>query len=109
MRVLDFIVDGQILTKNPSCNFDGIVPGTSGYLQARFSFSPEWNGFVKAVSFWRGKQECTPQLLRDGQTCIISADALTGKSFGVSVVGKKGNQVIYTSRVDVTQNGGGAQ
>lgn len=108
MRVLEFIVDGQILTKNPSCDFENIVSGTEGYLQAHFSFSPEWNGFVKAASFWRGNRECTPQLLEDGYTCVISADALTGSSFGVSIVGKKGTQVISTDRVEVKQKGGAA-
>lgn len=106
MRVLEFIVEGQILTKNPSCNFENLVPGTEGYLQAHFSFSPEWNGCVKAAAFWRGDQECTPQLLKDGHTCMISADALTGRSFGVSIVGKKGNQLMPTNRVVVVQNGG---
>lgn len=106
MRVLEFVVDGQILTKNPSCDFENIVSGTEGYLRAHFSFSPEWNGTVKAASFWRGKRECTPQLLKDGCSCVISADALTGSSFGVSIVGKKGEQVIYTDRVEVKQKGG---
>lgn len=106
MRVLEFIVDGQRLTKNPSCDFEGIVPGTEGYLQARFIFSPDWDGAVKAASFWRGDQECEPQLLKDGQTCMISADALKAKTFGVGIIGRKGTQIIPTNRVSVTQNGG---
>lgn len=106
MRVLEFIVDGQIITKNPLCNFDNLVPGTSGYLQARFSFSPEWNGYAKAAAFWRGDKECEPQLLKDGQTCMISADALVGRTFGVSIIGKKGKSVMSTNRVAVVQNGG---
>lgn len=107
MRVLEFIVEDQILTKNPSCDFENLVPGTEGYLQARFSFSPAWNGFVKAAAFWRGNRECEPQLLKDGYTCMISTDALEGKSFGVSVVGKQGEKVLITNRVKVNQNGGG--
>lgn len=106
MRVLEFIVSDQILTKNPSCDFDNIVPGTKGYLQALFSFSPEWNGAVKVAAFWRGNRECPPQLLRDGYTCMIPAEALTGSSFGVSILGKKGEQVIPTNRVEVKQRGG---
>lgn len=105
MRVLEFVVDGQVLTKNPSCDFENLVPGTVGYLQAHFSFSSEWDGFVKAASFWRGSRECTPQLLKDGYTCIIPSDALTGSSFGVSIVGRNGDQIIPTSRVEVKQKG----
>ena len=108
MRVLEFIVEDQILSKNPSCNFEGLVPGTEGYLQARFSFSPSWNGYVKAASFWHGNEECDPQLLRDGYTCMISSDALKGKTFGISIVGKNGNQVLSTNKILITQNGGGA-
>lgn len=106
MRVLEFVVNDQIITKSPSCDFENLVPGTEGYLYAHFTFSPEWDGAVKAASFWRGNKECTPQLLRDGHSCVISADALTGSSFGVSVVGKKGIQVITTDRVEVKQRGG---
>lgn len=29
MRTLSFIVDRQIIKKNPECDFDNIVPGTS--------------------------------------------------------------------------------
>lgn len=107
MRVLEFIVEDQIITKSTSCDFENLVPGSQGYLQARFSFSPAWNGFVKAAAFWRGNKECEPQVLKDGQTCMISADALEGKSFGVSIVGKKGDTVMFTNRVIVNQNGGG--
>lgn len=106
MRVLEFIVNGQIITKNPSCDFENLVPGTKGYLYAHFTFSHEWNGAVKAVSFWRGNKECSPQLLNDGCSCAISPDALTGSSFGVSIIGKKGDQVIPTNRVEVKQRGG---
>lgn len=108
MRVLEFIVNDQILSKNPECNFDNIVPGTTGYLKAHFSFSKEWNGAAKAASFWYGDKECTPQLLRDGCTCMISEDALKGSTFGVSLVGKRGEQVITTNRVEVKQRGGKA-
>lgn len=106
MRVLEFIVDGQILSKNPSCDFDNIVPGTEGYLKAHFTFSHEWDGVVKVVAFWRGNKECTPQILKDGQTCIVSADALKGRTFGVSILGKKDAQIITTNRAEVAQKGG---
>lgn len=106
MRVLEFIVDGQILTKNPSCDFSNIVSGTEGYLQAHFTFSPEWDGAVKVAAFWRGNLECPPQLLRDGHTCVIPSDALVGRTFGINILGKKGNQIIPTNRVEVRQKGG---
>ena len=39
MRTLKFIVDGQILRQDPTCDFSNIVPGTEGYLIAEFAFS----------------------------------------------------------------------
>ena len=40
MRTLKFIVEGQIIKQDPSCDFTNLVPGTEGYLRAEFSFSP---------------------------------------------------------------------
>ena len=51
MRVLKFDANGQKLKKESSCDFSGIVPGTSGYLKASFSFSAEWTGMVKVAEF----------------------------------------------------------
>ena len=40
MRVLNFKVSGQSLSKNG--DFSGIVAGTKGYLRLSFDFDPEW-------------------------------------------------------------------
>ena len=34
MRSLKFIVNGQIIEKDPSFDFDNLVPGSDGYLKA---------------------------------------------------------------------------
>ena len=44
MRILKFIDDGQRLTKDPSCDFSGIVRGSKNYLMAHFLLSSEWTG-----------------------------------------------------------------
>lgn len=106
MRTLKFIIDGQIIEKDPSCDFDGIVPGTNGYLQAEFSFSKEWNGMAKVAGFMTRFQEHEPQVLDDGKTCMIPASALESKRFKIYVVGKKGNVKLTTNKVSVCQNGG---
>lgn len=51
MRILKFKVENQKIYQDPSCDFTGLVKGTSGYLKAFFSFSPEWNGCKIAASF----------------------------------------------------------
>lgn len=110
MRILNFIVDKQIIKQDPNCDFGNLVPGSEGYLQARFSFSSEWNGFVKIASFYStmGK-EFEPRILKDGQTCLIPADALKREKFKVGIVGKNNhNMKMTTNLVEVKQDGGTA-
>lgn len=109
MRTLRFIVNGQIVKPDPNCDFSGLVPGTSGYLQAEFAFSEEWRNCVKVAGFYSmlGK-EYTPQLLKDGKTCMIPAEALKRKAFKMQVAGKRGEYEIKTNKVTVSQNGGNA-
>ena len=107
MRTLKFIVDKQIITKDPNCNFGGLVPGTSGYLQAEFSFSKEWKDCPKVVAFWSllGK-EYPPQVLENGKTCMIPTEALSRRSFKVQVIGKIDDFKMTTNKLTITQNGG---
>lgn len=106
MRTLKFNVDGQHIEKDPKCNFDGLVPGTEGYVQAEFSFSPEWKGMVKVAGFITRFQEHNPQILSDGNTCMIPASALEHKRFKIYIVGKNDTVKLTTNKVSVCQNGG---
>ena len=106
MRTLEFIVEDQTIKKNPACDFDGIVPGTSGYLKAKFTFSKEWNRTARVVGFWTNRKECPPQILNDGQTCMIPAEALVNKRFEFQVLGKRNDLVISTNKLEIVQNGG---
>lgn len=106
MRTLKFIVDGQIIVRDPNCNFDNLVPGSEGYLEAEFKFSKDWTDCVKVVAFWSKDKECPPQELRADRTCIIPAEALRGRSFKVQVIGKKKDFKILTNKVEVQQDGG---
>lgn len=107
MRTLRFIVEDQIIKQDPNCDFNDLVPGTKGYLQAEFVFSPEWNGFVKVATFHSimGK-EYPPQVLKDGKTCTIPVEALKRRTFKVGVIGKKNGVNMTTNKVAVSQNGG---
>lgn len=112
MRVLKFIVDGQIIRQDPNCNFEDLVPGTEGYLQCEFSFSPEWDKVVKVAGFWskdrRNIVECEPQWLEKGRTCMIPAEALKSKRFLIQVLGKHigTGAIITTNKIEVIQTGG---
>lgn len=107
MRTLKFIIDGQIIKKDPNCDFSGLVPGTEGYLNARFSFSPEWNGCAKVAAFYSNfGREHGAMVLEDGVSCKIPATALAKKTFYIRVFGKKKDFKITTNKVSVDQDGG---
>ena len=106
MRVLKFLVEGQIIRPDPSCDFSGLVPGTQGYLQAEFEFSKEWKGCLKVAEFHCLGNECPPQVLEDGKNCIIPAEALVGRNFSIKIWGKRNGFKITTDTVRVSQNGG---
>ena len=107
MRVLKFIVDKQIIKQDPNCDFSGLIPGTSEYLQAEFSFSSEWKEFTKVAAFYSilGK-EYPPQILTDGKTCVIPKEALSKKAFKIRIIGKNGESRLTTNKIEVCQKGG---
>ena len=105
MRTLEFRADAQLLQKDPTCDFTNIAPGSSGYLTAHFNFSArEWQGCVKAASFWYNGKEYATLLKNDA--CVIPADALVGRKFEVSVSGARaGGYRITSTRTTVKQEG----
>lgn len=107
MRTLRFIVDGQIIKQDPNCDFTNLIPGTEGYLQAEFSFSPEWKNCVKVASFWSAVgKEYPPQVLKDGMSCVIPPEALTKYAFKVGIIGKGPDLRLTTNKIAVKQDGG---
>ena len=104
MRTLEFVADKQLLQKSPDCDFENIVPGSNGYLAAHFTFSEEWNGCVKAASFWYNGQEHAAILVDD--CCVIPGEALVGCKFKVSVTGSRSDGYRITSaKTTVRQEG----
>lgn len=102
MRVLKFDVSGQSIKKDPDCNFDGIVKGTKGYLQAEFTFDKEWDGCKIAAVFTKyGKEYAAPL---KNNVCEIPDEALTYKEFSVKVVGVRNDYRITTNSEKVMQN-----
>lgn len=107
MRTLRFIVEGQTIRPDPTCDFSGLDPGTQGYLKAEFAFSKEWDGAVKVVGFYSNLgKEYEPRLLKDGKTCLIPAEATQKRVFKVQILGSTGSYVIKTNRFAVDQKGG---
>lgn len=107
MRTLRFIVDGMQITPDPKCNFDGLVPGSSEYVQAEFVFSPEWKGVKKVVAFYsRLGRQYPAQGIEGDNTCKIPTEALARERFKLCVVGMKNKAMYRTNKVEVIQNGG---
>lgn len=106
MRKLKFIVDSQTITADPSCDFEGLVPGTDGYLQAEFTFSSEWNNCVKVASFYSALgKEYEPQILEDGKTCVIPKEALAKRVFKIRITGRNKESTIVTNKLAIRQEG----
>ena len=78
-RTLKFNIAGQSIEQDPNCDFSGLVPGTEGYLKVEFTFSPEWDGCVKAAVFNIGAPGGEyAAVLKDGKSCDIP-DAVCGR------------------------------
>ena len=103
MRVLSFDVNGQQISKNPDCDFSGLVAGTRNYLQAHFSFSPDWDGCALIASFWKGSNEYAVPI--KDNVCMIPPEVLIGKSYGVSIIGQRSDYRITSNRIYIRQEG----
>ena len=101
MRVLSFIVSGQKIERDPSCDFSGIAPGSRGYLQARFRFSADWKGCKRVAVFSHLGREFPAPVVNG--VCEIPPEALVGNTVGVSVVGQNGEYRITTNTVAFQQ------
>lgn len=108
MRVLRFIVDGQVIKPDPSCDFNGLFPGKNDNIQAEFIFSSEWDNRVKVIGFWPMMGgEYPPQILDEYDTCMIPVEALARPAFRIQVLGKHRGVTMSTNRLTIYQRGGG--
>ncbi len=101
MLTLEFEVKGQRLFMVQSSN-PMIVSGTKGYLRIHVSFSSNWNGFKKVVSFYDNKNVEYPVELIDGY-CDVPDEVTNSKVFKLRIFGKSRDSIISTSRALVRQ------
>lgn len=104
MRILEFNVVKQRLTKKQECDFGGLVAGSVGYLHAKFHFSEnEWGNCTdKIARFWIDEQEHAERLDQNN-CCVIPPEVLTGKKFEVSVLGVAPGYKLETNKIKVRQ------
>lgn len=107
MRTLRFLVEGQTIKQDPTCNFSSLFPAKNSTICAEFIFSSEWNDKVKVAAFWSMLgQEYKPQALDAQNTCIIPKEAFSRASFKIQVLGMKGSKKLATNKLVVLQTGG---
>lgn len=107
MRTLVFTVKNQIIQRDISCDFSGLVAGTTGYLRAKFSFSEDWNGCAKVAGFFlKDGTEFQPCVLDSDNSCFIPEEILKYHEFNVKLFGKKTNYTITTRPITIKQYGG---
>lgn len=104
MRLLEYKVLGQRLI--PVGDHDGVVAGSRGYLQAKFSFDESWNGCTKVASFCINGKEYAERLDKN-DSCIIPHEVLVGSTFDVYVEGRKPGYRIPSRTITERQIGGG--
>ena len=102
-RDLVFVVEDQELNKDPSCDFSGLVPGSSGYLRVVFAFHGLWNTLTKAAVFSTNGVESAMPIIND--SCVIPDSILKEKSFSIKLVGRNTQQMLQTNRLVVNQLG----
>ena len=106
MRTLRFIVDGQTVRQDPTCDFSGLFLNKDSSVCAEFIFSSEWNDKIKVAAFWSMlDREYEPQAL-DNNTCIIPVEAFSKASFKIQVLGIGGRERLTTNKLVVLQTGG---
>ena len=101
MRDLEFIIDGQIMKKDPACSFSNIVAGSKNFFRCKFNFCREWNGFSCAAVFnAAGKVQYVPII---DCRCMIPDTITSEREYLISIIGTKDDTTITTNSVKVFQ------
>lgn len=107
MRTLKFLVNGEVIRQDPSCDFNGLFLDKNLEICAEFIFSSEWDDKIKVAAFWSMlDKEYEPQPLDNKNMCIIPKEALWRASFKIQVLGVSGSNRLTTNKLVVLQTGG---
>lgn len=107
MRTLEFILDKQILRKDPKCDYRNLILGTKGYLSFHFSFSKDWDGCNKAIQFLdKNDHEIDAFLLDDSDSITIPDEIAALQAISFRVHGVKNGYLIISSVITVYQKEG---
>lgn len=104
MRDLVFDINGQVLSKSPTCDFSGIVRGSRGYLRCKFNFSNDWNGYDKAIEFQT--KDDNEFFLMNGNTIFVPDKIANSWYFKIKLYAVESKSPVFpTNTVMVKQRG----
>lgn len=107
MRTLKFLVNGEAIRQDPSCDFGGLFLDKNSEICAEFIFSSEWDDKIKVAAFWSMlDKEYEPQPLDSKNMCVIPKEALVRASFKIQVLGVSGSNRLTTNKLAILQTGG---
>lgn len=102
MRVLEFNVEGTLLTKERKCNFRDIERGSNKYLRLQFNLDSEWIGKAKVAEV-RNVSGVTKLFTVINNVCDLTDDVTNESLFSVRLYGKNGETKLKTNKVYVNQ------
>lgn len=103
-KVLTFCLSKDAaLSKNDPLEFRGLVAGSKGYLKVKVLAPEEFEGYSAAVVYSAGGKEYAAPLKE--WLASVPNDTAAAKHFDVRVVLQKGEQRIFTNRIEVYQSG----
>lgn len=109
MQTLRFSVKGADIAHEQIRTPSTLYPGMTEPVKLEFTFSPEWKSIPKVVAFWSMLgNEYPPQILKDGKTCIVPAEALQRAAFKVQIMGKQDGKTRSTGKCTIYLKGGKA-
>lgn len=99
MTILELQLENQLLTL---LNQEIIASGDANIDKCIFSFSQEWNGFVKTAVFYQNKNHVQYAVLENDDTCMIPAAAMAkaGRMY-IGVFGIKDTAVFTSTLVTI--------
>lgn len=102
MRILEFDVNAQNLSKTSGCDFSGLVCGSVNFLACKFNFDSNWNGYEKVVEFTT-KGETKFYKLDETNMAAIPSVITANPFFKVSIHGINDKQTFETNTVLIRQ------
>ena len=90
MQTLTFCVERDRIKKHSTFDGDTLYLDPKEPIQIRFIFSPDWDEYpLKVVGFYnRKREELTPQVLLDENTCVLPVEALDDGIFYIKILGQ---------------------